>query len=551
MMQTGITPTAFSTAIWILRATAGSSFTFRFEFRLLKPLEREAVFLHFTLLYYTYSLYSCYTMSKASLGLPISKSQKKGDRTVELQTTPKYTVNGKEIESYKKRNTHTIVSAVAFLLGLQERFFENDEGFQKSIYNRLREDVRARIIRNLCMIRTAIIRNFLSIHQKITFEYKGLASMPEYIPPECIAELTQDNIVLPYHQQSLQQIIIEINKIISDRVNNCKEIFPLWLKWNYVKDIFIMKDGLTETGVRENRTRFYENKDCYPYRMYMNWNPVDEGNILYNDEKFVRLLYSWNGDSFTDSSKVQDAGSRTKGNIYQFLSDSEKAALVVDCENSDPYKLCATLQGLEPDMLQKVAKIILYDDIHSSSAWDILEEYIKVPVEYILIERVKQNKSLVDIRLTAGTCREFYQNNVDAFILVSSDSDYWGLISALPEANFLVMAEYEKCSPDIRAALQENGVYYCYIDDFYSGNCEDIKITALIREANRRLSQSVRVNVNELLDAALQATRIELDADEKRRTLNQYFKSLHMELSPGGDLVLRLSRKMKAAPFTA
>lgn len=462
---------------------------------------------------------------------------------MEMQTTPKYLVNGKEIESYKKRNTHSVVSVVAFLLGLQERFFENDEGFQKVIYEKLREDVRARIIRNLCMLRTAIIRNYLNIHQKITFEYKGLSSIPEYIPPECISELTQDNIVLPYHQQGLQQVIIEINKVISDRINNCKELFPLWLKWDYIREIFIMKDGLTEAGVRENRTRFYENKDCYPYRMYMNWQPVDEGNILYNDEKFVRLLYAWNGDSFTDNSKVQDAGSYTKGNIYHFLTESKKTALVVDCENSDPYKLCATLRNLEPEMLSKVQKIILYDDIHSSSAWEILEEYIKVPVEYILIERVKQNKSLVDIRLTAGTCREFYQNSADSFILVSSDSDYWGLISALPEANFLVMAEYEKCSPDIRAALQENGVFYCYIDDFYSGNCEDIKITALLREANRRLRQTVRVNIGDLLDSALNATRIELSDDEKRRTLNRYFKSLHMELSPEGDVVLRLSGK--------
>lgn len=471
---------------------------------------------------------------------------------MELQaTTPKYTVNGKELDSYRKRSTHTIVTAVAFLLGLQDRFFENEEGFQKSIYNKLKDDARARIIRNLCMLRTVIIRNFSNIQQKITFEYKGLASIPEYIPTECITELARDNIVIPYHQQSLQQIIIEINKIISDRINNCKELFPLWLKWDYVKDIFVMKEGLTEAGVQSHKTRFYENKDCYPYRMYMNWQPVDEGNILYNDEKFVRLLYQWNGDHFTDNSKVLDAGNYTKSNIYNFLSESGKAALVVDCENSDPYKLCATLQGLEPDMLSKVVKIILYDDIHSSSAWDILEEYIKVPVEYILIERVKQNKSLVDIRLTAGTCREFYQNQVDSFILVSSDSDYWGLISALPEAKFLVMAEYEKCSPDIRAALVENGIFYCYIDDFYSGNCEDIKITALIREANRRLSQSVKINVNELLDTSLLATRISQDPDEKRRTLNQYFKSLHMELSPDGDVVLRLNKKAKPTQFPA
>ena len=38
-----------------------------------------------------------------------------------------------------------------------------------------------------------------------------------------------------------------------------------------------------------------------------------------------------------------------------------------------------------------------------------------------------------------------YKNDVDSFVIVSSDSDYWGLISSLPDAHFLVMIEREKC----------------------------------------------------------------------------------------------------------
>ncbi len=30
----------------------------------------------------------------------------------------------------------------------------------------------------------------------------------------------------------------------------------------------------------------------------------------------------------------------------------------------------------------------------------------------------------MDIRLTTGTCREFFHNDTDSFILASSDSDY-------------------------------------------------------------------------------------------------------------------------------
>ena len=60
-----------------------------------------------------------------------------------------------------------------------------------------------------------------------------------------------------------------------------------------------------------------------------------------------------------------------------------------------------------------------------------------------------------------------YKNDVDSFVIVSSDSDYWGLISSLPDAHFLVMIEREKCGPDMKEALADSGIFYCYLDDFY------------------------------------------------------------------------------------
>ncbi len=42
---------------------------------------------------------------------------------------------------------------------------------------------------------------------------------------------------------------------------------------------------------------------------------------------------------------------------------TEKTVLVVDCENSDPYKLCATLKNLDYEVMQKITAIILFDDV--------------------------------------------------------------------------------------------------------------------------------------------------------------------------------------------
>lgn len=146
--------------------------------------------------------------------------------------------------------------------------------------------------------------------------------------------------------------------------------------------------------------------------------------VLHNDKKFVTLLYRWHEDEFTEYSRVSDVSSYVKGSIHGFIGDSARTVIVVDCENSDPYKLCAALRGLDRDNLAKISRIILVDDAHTASAWRILESFTNISVEHILIERVKQNKSLVDIKLTARACQEHYQNQVDSFIIVSSDSDY-------------------------------------------------------------------------------------------------------------------------------
>ena len=283
--------------------------------------------------------------------------------------------------------------------------------------------------------------------------------------------------------------------------------------------------------------------ECYPYGIFINWNPQPNGNILYNDKKFVTLLYQWHNDYFTDYAKVSDAGSFVKSSIYEFIDDASKVVMAVDCENSDPYRLCATLKGLDPEVLAKIQKIMLFDDVHTVNAWRILESHTDIPVEHVMTERVKTTKSLVDIELTAMTCREHYRNLVDSFILVSSDSDYWGLISTLPDARFLVMIEREKCGPDMKAALANSGIFYCYIDDFYDGNSESIKKNALFNEIYRKLDEALHLNVNQMFDEALTATRIDMAPAEQRQFFEKYIKKMHLVFDEDGNVSIELNVK--------
>ena len=287
------------------------------------------------------------------------------------------------------------------------------------VFNQLENDKNARIIRHLSICRTEIERNFRYINQQMRTEYKSIMSLPQFVPVDSINQLLADGIsFIKKSSTQLSGHIVEINRLISDRINNCKSLFPLWLNWQYIRELFIMPNGLSEKDTKTAADIYYASLRLYPYQMYINWRPHDEGNILFNDKKFVTLLYQWHDDEFTEYSKVSDAGSYIKDSIYDFIDDYEKIVVVVDCENSDPYKLSATLRRLNSSYTDKIASIILFDDVHTATAWSILEKFTSIPVEHILIERIKQNKSLVDIRLTARACQEYYENKVDALSLI-------------------------------------------------------------------------------------------------------------------------------------
>ena len=123
--------------------------------------------------------------------------------------------NGEQI-AYKD-STYELVSKVAYLIGVPLRIFQNEHEPPKiEIYNRLEQDKNARIIRNLCIIRTAIERNYRKINDIMRMEYRGLLSMPEIIPASSMQQLSNDGInFIKKSSTKLCHHIIEINRLIS------------------------------------------------------------------------------------------------------------------------------------------------------------------------------------------------------------------------------------------------------------------------------------------------------------------------------------------------
>ena len=86
-----------------------------------------------------------------------------------------------------------IVSKVAYLCGVHERHFHDDTTApMRSWFDALEKNKSARIIRNLSILRTQLIRKFSKIYSAVYHESRTLIGMPEYISTDVMKQLSED-----------------------------------------------------------------------------------------------------------------------------------------------------------------------------------------------------------------------------------------------------------------------------------------------------------------------------------------------------------------------
>jgi len=433
---------------------------------------------------------------------------------------------------------YELVSTVAYLIGVPKENFTNGR-FIEDIFFKMDNDVAARIIRNLCIIRTCLFKNNTKIYSEITYSFKNLSSLPELVPTEVLLNLEKDGIILEQANCKLNDYYVRINDNIKNRINNCRKFFNDWLNWDYIKELFIIPGG--EEVVTRANIKFNANWNYYPYHCFINSKSDEIGNILNHDSRFVKQLYWEHGETFTDETKVRNATGETKTSIYEFLKRYENTVLLVDCENSDVYKLYAAIKELgDRELMPKLSRIVLFDDFHTTDAWQILSDFTDIPVEYHQIDRIKEDKSLVDQALMITATKLSCRGEVDSFIIASSDSDYWELIRETPDAGFLVMVEHDKCGNDIKVAMESHNILYTYLDDFATSEIQDIKTKALFKELNCTIKNAIRLNIVNMLDDAITQSRMTLTSEEREAYLKRLKKNIHLEIMGDGEVKICL-----------
>ena len=441
-------------------------------------------------------------------------------------------------------DTKEVVTTIAYLIGVRkniiEQCFREDCG---ETLDKLYASQEATIIRYLCKLRTTLFQKFKKTDDAMRYELKNLNSL-EWYDQENIKQLEKWGFVIIHANYRSNKYMQDFTRLINENIDHCANLFYDWVNWEYIRDLFyIPKYNHNEGAVmREEFYKYMSNIDCYPFQMYIHWKPAELGSIIYSDRKFLKVIYGQHNDVFTDFTKYKDAADETKNNIYAFVESSTRTAIAVDCENSDVFKLYSVLKNLNPDELAKIEKITLYDDDNTTSGWDWLAHFISIPVEHIEVQRVTDRKSLVDIKMTASVCKDYYENGISSFIIVSSDSDFWGLISSLPNADFLVMYEYDKCGMAIKNALSEHNIYYCAIDDFCTSATDELKKAVLFEELEKHLPEIYGQTPADLTRMLYENTRIAATQKEMDVFCTKYVKTLRLRLNSEGAFVIEIQK---------
>ena len=444
------------------------------------------------------------------------------------------TENEEAEKTYKTVATTSVVTVIAYMLGMEEDTLESRYGENNNeILESCKVSKEASIIRYLCRLRTSLMMHFKKVDDDIKYNFGNIDRM-EYFKKDEINKLIKWEVPVILTNTRADKYSEHFNKLIADNIEACRTFFPDWLNYEYIKDVFVVPKYWKSGVLKQEFEKYMANINRYPFHMYMHWQPGDYGNILSSDGKFISLIYVQHKDTFVDKTKFHDAAEDTKQNIYEYIDAAKKVKFFVDCENCDVYKLAGVLRNLDKDELAKVDGMVLYDDVHTTCAWDILSKFTHIPVEHVEVERVMDTKSLVDIRMAMGISKAYYEEHVDSFVLCSSDSDFWAVISSLPEARFIVLYEYEKCSHTIKDMLNMHNIYHCAIDDFYTGNANDIKKVVLRKELEKRLPEIVGTNAQALLEQVYWSAKVEANKNEKKMFFDKYIKTLRLKINDDG-----------------
>ena len=449
-----------------------------------------------------------------------------------------------EDRSAYRNYSKNIALTVGFLLGVSDeslmKRLEISEEYLP-IKEALEKNEDAVAIRHLNNIRSNLILHFKEVSlnlRNMNATFTPLDRMDLF--KDDFKVLNRMSIYIITGKPDINEYLKRINNEIIRRIDKTEKLFPDWVRFRHIRTMFIMPNN-----IEEESKKFQAYQSLYPFQRYFYWRePFDCGYILSTDRDLLTVIYRNGNEIFTDGDRVCDASDNVKNNINEFINSASKIQVFIDGENADPYRFASAIESLKDHEIEKINKIVVYyDSEHTTKAWTMLKHFTYgVEVETVPVERIVENKSLVDHRLVMGVSKAIYKEDVDSIILVSSDSDFWSVIDASEDVRYLVMVESEKCGHEFKNLLRDKDVFYCYLDKFITPDDDKFFKIVFKHELEKIISDNFSLgNARELLSSVLHSCRAGVSKAEEDMLFEKYIKTLSLRINADGNFVLEIA----------
>lgn len=272
--------------------------------------------------------------------------------------------------------THTLCSAVGYLIGVKEsNFLPDDElvWMKQSVFDELSQDRICRVVRKLCMIRMTVKLSFSRACQAVQeSNFKGF--LREFMESaDVFQELYKDGCELPPPGRDMNDFLLAVDRRIGENFEKlCHLPQFAGVEFRYLKKVMQFPGGIKKDALR-NLPYDAESRGSYPFGCYINLDLAQTvGNILKQDDDFVEMLYKQNGGAVPDISHYRlsyGASGQDKlkkfmrpdGN-YQYLLYIDGAGIRVPALR----QVLAVIRSINSDQL---GSCVLYCPHEKASEW--------------------------------------------------------------------------------------------------------------------------------------------------------------------------------------
>lgn len=159
-------------------------------------------------------------------------------------------------------DTKDIVCTMSYLIGVRKDLLHNtyDENCSE-LLQQLEENKNATAIRYLCKLRTMLMKTFKKTDVELKFNLTNIDKL-EWFDADNIKWLEKNSIPIILSNRLAADYSLHINKLIADNIHNCRDLFPDWIKWDYIKGLFVIPKFTDQAVQKREFSKFMDQEVC-------------------------------------------------------------------------------------------------------------------------------------------------------------------------------------------------------------------------------------------------------------------------------------------------